>query len=198
MLKRKENVYILFLGLWYLYFCFLEKSVTTFVSTNIFIDDYIPFIPSFIIPYLLWFVYVFIAYVYFYRNDRESFIKMAKFISIGMTIFLFICTFFPNGLSNFRITIQQPQNIVETLTHYMQLSDTSTNVFPSIHVYNSLGVHIAILKYSGFKHKKMVHIGSTILCVCICLSTLFLKQHSLIDVFASLILALAIYYFVYR
>ncbi|MGM9948012.1 phosphatase PAP2 family protein [Floccifex sp.] len=123
---------------------------------------------------------------------------MAKFISIGMSIFLLICTFFPNGLSNFRITIEEPKNMIETLTHYMQLSDTSTNVFPSIHVYNSLGVAIAIQKYNGFKHKRMVHIGSTILCICICLSTLFLKQHSLFDVFASLILALAIYYFVYQ
>lgn len=198
MIKQKKIFYLGFFIVWFLYFQYLEKNVSFFIPTNLSIDDRIPFLPVFIIPYLIWFVYVGITYLYFYKKDNDTFIKMAKFISIGMTIFLIICTFFPNGLDNFRIPIEDPSNLFETLTYYMQLHDTSTNVFPSIHVYNSLGITIAICHYQGFKHKKMIRLFCIILCILICLSTLFLKQHSLLDVFASGILAISIYYLIYK
>ena len=145
MIKQKKIFYLGFFIVWFLYFQYLEKNVSFFIPTNLSIDDRIPFLPVFIIPYLIWFVYVGITYLYFYKKDNETFIKMAKFISIGMTIFLIICTFFPNGLDNFRIPIKDPSNLFETLTYYMQLHDTSTNVFPSMHVYNSLGVTITVI-----------------------------------------------------
>ena len=145
MIKQKKIFYLGFFIVWFLYFQYLEKNVSFFIPTNLSIDDRIPFLPVFIIPYLIWFVYVGITYLYFYKKDNDTFIKMAKFISIGMTIFLIICTFFPNGLDNFRIPIEDPSNLFETLTYYMQLHDTSTNVFPSMHVYNSLGVTIATI-----------------------------------------------------
>ena len=172
MIKQKKIFYLGFFIVWFLYFQYLEKNVSFFIPTNLSIDDRIPFLPVFIIPYLIWFVYVGITYLYFYKKDNDTFIKMAKFISIGMTIFLIICTFFPNGLDNFRIPIEDPSNL--------------------------FGVTIAICHYQGFKHKKMIRLFCIILCILICLSTLFLKQHSLLDVFASGILAISIYYLIYK
>lgn len=94
MIKQKKIFYLGFFIVWFLYFQYLEKNVSFFIPTNLSIDDRIPFLPVFIIPYLIWFVYVGIAYLYFYKKDNDTFLKMAKFISIGMTIFLIICTFF--------------------------------------------------------------------------------------------------------
>ena len=76
-------------------------------------------------------------------------------------------------------------------------ADTSTNVCPSIHVFNSIGIHIAIRNSQALRPKKWLQIGSFLLMVSICLSTVFLKQHSVVDGAGSAIMAYALYYTIY-
>ena len=76
-------------------------------------------------------------------------------------------------------------------------TDTSTNVFPSIHVYNSLAVHIALAKCKALKNKPAVRYASLVLCILICMSTIFLKQHSVIDVIGGFALMAVMYVFIY-
>ena len=70
-------------------------------------------------------------------------------------------------------------------------------MFPSIHVYNSIGTHIAIMKSEALRKHRMVRVGSGILMTAICLSTVFLKQHSVIDGVGSMVMAYVIYWVVY-
>lgn len=72
-------------------------------------------------------------------------------------------------------------------------TDTCTNVFPSVHVYNSIGTHIAIMKSESLRKYKVVRVMSFILMVSICMATVFLKQHSIIDVVGAVLLCGAIY-----
>ena len=70
--------------------------------------------------------------------------------------------------------------------------DTNTNVCPSIHVLGSLaagfaGLHSKTLKGWGWK------LFFVLSMVFISLSTVFLKQHSILDVFAALALAAICY-----
>ena len=76
--------------------------------------------------------------------------------------------------------------------------DTDTNVLPSIHVYNSLGCYIAIRKCPKLRNKKGIQIGSFVLTVSIILATMLLKQHSVIDVVAAMVMARIIYEIVYH
>ena len=76
-------------------------------------------------------------------------------------------------------------------------ADTPTNQFPSIHVYNSIAVNIAVWHSSNFKEKKWVRFGSSILMVLIILSTMFLKQHSVFDVVTGIVLSVFMYSLVY-
>ena len=76
--------------------------------------------------------------------------------------------------------------------------DTSTNVLPSIHVYNSLGAYIAISHCSKLKQYRWVQILTLLLTISIILSTMFLKQHSVIDVVAGFIMAGVLYLIVYK
>lgn len=76
-------------------------------------------------------------------------------------------------------------------------TDTSTNVCPSIHVFNSIGVHIAILKNEQLHKKKWIVVCSTILAISICLATVFLKQHSVVDGICGVLLAILMYVLVY-
>ena len=75
--------------------------------------------------------------------------------------------------------------------------DTPTNLFPSIHVYNSIGVHFSIMHSSRLKEKKWVRRGSFALMVSIVASTVFLKQHSVFDVITGCSMAVVMYTLVY-
>ena len=55
------------------------------------------FIEYFIVPYMLWFVFIAATFLYFFFTDVQGFYKLAKISFAGMTIFLIICSVFPNG-----------------------------------------------------------------------------------------------------
>ena len=175
----------------------LEKHVTSnyFVIHSVF-DDYIPFIEIFIIPYLLWFVYVSGTVLYFFFTDKQGFYRICTLLITGMTLFLIICTIFPNGL-NLRPSTFARDNIFVDLVRFIYRADTSTNVLPSLHVYNSIGCYIAIRNSQKLRQYKWVQNGSLVLTVSIVLSTMFLKQHSVVDVIAAIVMIYFIYQFVY-
>ena len=113
-----------------------------------------------------------------------------------MTLFLIISTVYPNGHFLRPLTFER-DNIFIDLCRKLYQTDTPTNIFPSIHVYNSLGVHFAIMHHPKLKQKKGICISSAILMTSIILSTVFLKQHSVFDVITAFIVAGVMYYLVY-
>ena len=71
--------------------------------------------------------------------------------------------------------------------------DTSTNVCPSIHVASTLAILFAVWRSHIWHHRKLVVGGCTLLTVLICLSTLFLKQHSVVDVLCGIALTVLLH-----
>ena len=147
--------------------------------------------------------YFFMVYIYCsdygllsFFTDRKGFYKLCAFMFTGMTIFLIICTIFPNGL-DLRPTVFPRDNIFTDAVKWLYQTDTSTNVLPSIHVFNSLAAAFAIGHSHALKKKKWVQPAAYVLATLIILSTMFLKQHSVTDVFAAMVLAGVIYPFVY-
>lgn len=182
------------------WFFYLEKTITmnspNIHIINTAIDDMIPFCVYFIIPYTLWFFYVIGACIYmlFTASDSE-FLRFALVLIIGMSLSLTICMIYPSGLTLRPDTL--PDNIFGSMVARLYQSDTSTNVFPSIHVYNSLAVHIALHRSDWIHRHKAVDISSLILCISICMSTVLIKQHSLSDVIGAVILMIIMYILVY-
>lgn len=180
------------------WFCHLEKTVTKqYTVIHMAMDDYIPFCEFFIIPYFLWFVYVAAVVMFFFFKDKTDYYKTCIFLFTGMTIFLIISTLWPNG-HHLRPYVMPRDNIFSHMVQALYRTDTPTNLWPSIHVYNSLGAHIAIAKSKQFENKKGIKVASFILSVSIILSTMFLKQHSLFDVLTAFVLAGIMYIVVYR
>jgi membrane-associated phospholipid phosphatase len=107
---------------------------------------------------------------------------MCTFLFTGMTICLLIYTFFPNS-QTLRIDYNAlgRQNILIDWLAQLQAGDTPYNVFPSIHCLNSIGMNIAMAKNQWFKKHPWALIGITVLTISICLSTVFVKQHSILD-----------------
>ena len=135
------------------------------------IDDQIPFCEYFIVPYLLWFLFVAVTvfyFMFFNKNQWKEYYQLIITLGTGMTLFLIISLVFPNGqdlrpvLTGDSIFIKAVQMIYHT--------DTPTNVLPSIHVFNSL--------------------------VC-CVATMFLKQHSVVDVVLAALMYTGCYRIIY-
>ena len=113
-----------------------------------------------------------------------------------MTIFLIICTVFPNEL-NLRPHTFANDTVFTRLVQQLYSTDTPTNVLPSIHVYNSLGAAIAIGHSQALKKHRGIQFVSYGLAGLIVLSTMFLKQHSVTDVIAAVALTFMIYPLIY-
>lgn len=200
LLKKYRHAWVFLYAFIYMpWFMYLERTVTAtshYYMIHSPLDDYIPFIEFFIIPYLLWFVFMAVSVLYFFFTDKAGFYKIASFLIIGMTAFLVICTIFPNGL-NLRPTTFERDNFCVDLVKFVYSTDTPTNVLPSIHVFNTLGVMIAVAHSDKLKSKKAVTGGVYILGILIILSTVFLKQHSVTDVMAAIVMACIVYPIVY-
>ena len=141
-------LYILVYMPWFLW---LEKHVTTnyyVIQTRL--DEWIPFNEFFIIPYLMWFGFIAVAFLYFFFTDVPGFYRLAKFMFTGMTIFLIISTGFPNG-QDLRPMVFERDNIFVDMVRVLYRADTCTNVFPSLHVFNSISVCIAVHESQALK-----------------------------------------------
>ena len=195
--KNAHALILLYVPLYFIWFNYLEQTVTShFHIIHMWIDDQIPFIEYFVVPYILWFPYVALTILLLLFTDKDEYIKACKFLFIGMTIFLIISSLYPNGHYLRPMTFEH-DNIFVTLTQFIYSNDTSTNLFPSIHVYNSIGVNIAIHRCRLFKDNKYVKAASSVIMVSIILSTMFLKQHSVFDVICGFIMAAALYRSIY-
>ena len=164
------------------WFLWLERGASRPYHVIFFpLDDYIPFCEYFIIPYLLWFIYVSAVFFWLFWKDKENFYKYAAFLYTGMTLFLIVSTVYPNGHLLRPLEFER-DNIFIRLVCFIYWADTSTNILPSIHVFNSIAAHRALMHAPGLKNRKWTVRCSRVLCVSIILSTMFLKQHSFIDV----------------
>ncbi|MDD3794375.1 MAG: phosphatase PAP2 family protein [Lachnospiraceae bacterium] len=163
------------------------------------LDDQIPFCEYFIIPYLLWFVYLAVGVCWFiFRNqNKREYYQLISVLAIGMTIFLVVSCIYPNK-QDLRPAVFANQNIFTQMVQLLYKGDTPTNILPSIHVFNSLVMFYAVNGSEQLKKKKGIRIFTGILTVSIVLSTMFLKQHSVVDVSLGILMSVALQMFCER
>lgn len=198
MEKYKHGIPLALYGAVYLlWFILLEQRKTTdYMVVHMNIDDYIPFCEVFVVPYLLWFVYVPAVLLYLFFRNREDYWKNVVFLCTGMTVFLIISTFIPN-IHHLRLRQFPRENVFTWIIGLLWKTDTPTNLFPSIHVFNSLGAHFAVISNEKLSANKWIRRGSLLLCVSIIFSTMLIKQHSMFDVLTAFIMSAVMYAVVY-
>lgn len=194
LIKKYGHIWILsYIFIYLPWFASLQENIgKPYNIIHSALDDLIPFCEYFIVPYLAWFLYVAAAVAYFFFTNRDDYYRLCTFLFTGMTISLLVCTLYPNG-TNFRPVIDPEKNIFCFLVSKLWSIDPCINVFPSIHVYNSIGVHIAVCRSEVLSKNRKLVWASGILMVFICMATVFLKQHSVIDGVGSLLMASVIY-----
>ena len=156
-LKKYRHAWLIltYFPIYFLWFVLLEQHVTE----NYFIirsplDAYIPFLEIFIVPYLLWFPFIAVSILYFIFRDKTEYYRLCGVLITGMTVFLLVSTIFPNGVALRPVLADLGRNnIFLDLVASLHRADTSTNVCPSIHVYNSLAVCVAFFCFVSLKRK---------------------------------------------
>lgn len=195
-LKKKLRVVmpmLIFLCIYMVFFFLVERvEATSYYVPEIPLDRKIPFVPAFIIPYFLWFPWIPFICIWALFTDENAYTRITRFLMIGMSLFIVISFLFPTKL-NLRPETVPGNDICSALVRYLHKIDTPTNVFPSIHVYDTLvllyGVFIG--KCTLFRNK-IFRAFTILLTILICLATCFLKQHSVLDGLAALVLLILV------
>lgn len=197
--KYKHGIPLLAYMVIYLsWFAWLERTNTkNFHVIHMSIDDYIPFCEVFVIPYFLWFAYVSVVVLFLFFKNKQDYYKACAFLFTGMTVFLVVSTLWPNG-HLLRPLVMPRDNIFTDMVAALWRTDTPTNLWPSIHVFNSMGAHFAVMHNKELSGRPCIRIGSLLLAMSIILSTVFIKQHSMFDVITGLVMGGVLYVCVYR
>jgi PAP2 superfamily len=189
--KKKDLPYLLCLlvmpALGYLY-TLLNTDAREAVILSTTIDEWIPFVPAFIVPYILWYAFILGYLFYFWYKDVQTFLKTLGIIVIGELV-CFVIYFY------FQTTVPRPDvagnGLFVDLVRMIYNHDQPYNAFPSIHVLTTFAI---ILGNFNIKDKHLFHtvfvpvMGSLII-----LSTLFVKQHFILDMTSSIFLSVFLY-----
>ena len=154
------------------------------INLAIGLDRYIPFIPEFAVIYLLhipMIIFVFALYWNDYKAYRSMSLMLMAVILISITIY-----------SAFQTEVLRPivvsTDFFTRLTSTIYKYDMPNNSFPSLHV--SLTATM-----STFVYEKDTIVGMFLIFVTflIILSTVFIKQHVILDIIGGLMLAFVIF-----
>lgn len=178
-------------------FHWLEVNITVpEVWVHCHLDDLIPFCKYAVIPYLAWFIWIpFTLFYLLWKAPRADFWRLCLPLFAGMTIALAVYVILPNGL-DLRPYRVYGSDVFARIVRRLYSTDTATNVCPSIHVFNSVTLMLAYYRSAVFDapRRRWMRPAAMVLCMSITLSTMLLKQHSVIDVVFGLLLALALDY----
>lgn len=195
--KYRHILMLLYWPLFTLVFQLLERRQgVEWIAVSCRLDDMIPFCEYFIIPYYFWFVYLVWMLAYTFFLDVPSFKKYMWFIIVSYSITCLIYLVLPTE-QNLRPDLTDRTNIFEDLVYQLHTTiDNNKDVCPSLHVTGSFAVLFTAWNSDRYRSAfwRCVFIGITLL---ISLSTVFLKQHSVIDIVAAVILCFAIYPFIF-
>ena len=160
-------------------FFLLERIVQVRYWIHCPLDDQIPLLEGFILPYLSWLVLMPASLVGYLLYDKEDFLDLCFLMFGGMTIALLVFFLFPNGLQ-LRMELVR-DNFCSRLMGLLYRIDTPTNVCPSIHVSSSVAIAIVTLRSRLRNTHPILAWGIAGWMFVICISTFFVKQHSVID-----------------
>ena len=155
------------------------------------LDAYIPFCEWFVIPYYFWFAFLVGMGFYSFLYDIRTFRHFSWFVILTYTVTIVIYFIWPNMQGLRPVAFERDNWMIEIVRRLYDF-DTNTNVCPSIHVLGSLAAGFAGLHSRSFRGWgwKVFFVLSMIL---ISLSTVFLKQHSILDVIWALVLSAVCY-----
>ena len=166
-------------------------------ATQLPLDAGIPFCPVFVVFYCVWYVLLIGTGLFLLVRDGRAFRRYMQFLAL--TFFLSAAVWFLiPSCQNLRPAQMEESSIFTALLALLYRIDTNTNVFPSAHVVGAIGAALAVWDWQRPDRHRGALILTAVLAGLICLSTVLIKQHALLDVLGGLLLAAGAGWFVYR
>ena len=177
--------------LWFKLLAYVLFAVLTYLLTNnrvakynwtLPVDRRINMIPIFVVPYLFLYPFIFIVFFLSFTLNKNIANEYLNALILAQLLGFIFWLIFPNGVRRSPIQPTRLGRIINSIYKH----DKETNGFPSGHVFMSvISVYYALQAdiITGFF---MAIIGATII-----LSTVFIKQHYIIDVFGGIVFAVA-------
>ena len=198
MLKFDHRFFpALFWGLFALRYCLLEAYCPRSGAVEVFcpLDSLIPFQEGFLIFYMLWYVLIVGVHLYTLKTDSDVYLRYSRYLVFAFTLSSLFFLAFPS-CQNLRPAAYPRDNLLTRAAAVLHKLDTNTNVCPSEHVIGTLGALAAVLHCGSIPY--IGKFSMIFLSLGICLSTVFLKQHSVVDIAAAVPFFLVSYHFSFR
>ncbi len=157
------------------------------------LDDLIPFNEFFLIFYCYWFVLLTGSLLYLLLYDIVSFKRMQVYIIITQAVAVLTYILYPS-IHLMRPETFERDNVLTRLMAFIYAFDTPTGICPSLHVAYSMGIASAWcrVRTASPGWKCFVLVSAALIII----STAFVKQHSVVDIFAAIPVGLLAEYLV--
>lgn len=168
------------LGLFYSLFNNPNRGVHSLVTD---IDQGIPLVKIFIVPYISWYIFIFLTLSYLCFKDKDTYYK--TLLAYNLSLIICYLVYF-----TYQTTVPRPvlvgDDIFTKFLSYIYSADQPYNCFPSIHALTSY-LMIKAISTSSIKNKlNFIIISGT--AGLIIISTLLVKQHVVLDALSAILL----------
>ena len=197
MKKHPEYWYILFVPGFLLCFFTVERLIPAdgdYWVSYLPLDDRIPFLEMFVVPYCLWYPLLFFTGLALLLTDVPEFRRYMQFLILGFGFSLVFCLVFPNG-QELRPQPFERDNLFTCVLGKLYAVDTNTNVLPSMHVIGCAAAAVAAFRTRGPLGRWRWPV--LVLAALISASTVLVKQHSILDLFAGAAVSIPIWFLLY-
>lgn len=181
-----KSLYFLFWPIIGLRYLLLERVLipAQYHEVSCTLDRFIPFQEVFLIPYVLWYAFLIGVHVYTFLYDTPSFRWYTRFLITAFSISTLVFILCPT-CQNLRPAVFPRDNFLTEGVKLLYAADTNTNVCPSEHVIGSIAAFLAVRNTRSLQ-KPGLTVFFGILAFFTSIATVFLKQHSAVDVLAAL------------
>ena len=188
--KKKEYRHLWLLLYWPVeiaLFFFLERLPLDRHVMHCALDDLIPFCEIWILPYVLWFVCVAFITLFTLFRDVGVFRRYMDYMILTALVAFTVFLLFPSAFA--QPDLPSRRSVLLWIAGVVYGADEPTNVFPSEHVVVSLGMVFAVLQSPKLRRPAFA-VPFLTLQLLICISVVFVKQHSALDILGALPLVL--------
>ena len=185
---------------WVFYFAayFLTEALIPVENCHVIhcaLDDIIPFCEYFVVPYVFWYILIVGSLLYFLLYNVDSFKNLQKYFIVTQVVAVIVYIVYPN-CQNLRPESFANENIFTWMVGFLYSADTNTGVCPSLHCAYSIGIASVWLKERDVS--KWFKASIVVLAILICMSTAFIKQHSVVDFVAAIPVCILAEFLIYR
>lgn len=179
----------------------LQGTIYVFLGSNpgdnvfynyAWIDTQIPFIKEFIYPYISWMPILYLGFIYLGLTNKSLFWRTLLTYNVGVIAANICFAVFPTHVPR---PMVGGTDLSSTLVQFIYANDAPFNCFPSVHCLTSYLLFIIINRHLNFR--PLARITWSVWLWLIIASTVFVKQHSLLDVAGGILFAEAAYWAVH-